>query len=66
MSTDHNLFEEKGEPKSGNMPEALLPTSPTPYRWAKPAHMVGFVWLDLFKKDVVSEEAMARTEIPGG
>ena len=37
MSTNHNLFEEKVEPKQ-NWAEALLLTSPTPYRWAKPAH----------------------------
>ena len=30
-------FEEKGEPKR-NRAEALLLTSLTPYRWAKPAH----------------------------
>ena len=41
MSTDHNLFEEKGEPKR-NRAEALLLTSGlTPYRWAKPAHRTG-------------------------
>ena len=37
MSTDHNHFEEKGEPKQ-NRAEALLLTSPMPYRRAKPAH----------------------------
>ena len=37
LSTDHNLFEEKGEPKR-NRAEALLFTSLMPYRWAKPAH----------------------------
>ena len=36
MSTNHNLFEEKGEPKR-NRTEALPLTSLTPYRWAKPA-----------------------------
>ena len=35
--TNHNLFEEKGEPKR-NRTEALLLTSLTPYRQAKPAH----------------------------
>ena len=35
--TNHNLFEEKGEPKR-NRAEALLLTSLTSYRWAKPAH----------------------------
>ena len=34
--TNHNLFEEKGEPKR-NRAEALLLTSLTPYRSAKPA-----------------------------
>ena len=37
VSTNHNLFEEKGEQKR-NRTEALLFTSLTPYRWAKPAH----------------------------
>ena len=37
VSTNHNLFEEKGEPKRIQT-EALLLTSLTPYRWAKPAH----------------------------
>ena len=37
VSTDHNLFEEKGEPKR-NRAEAFLLTSLTPYRSAKPAH----------------------------
>ena len=37
VSTDHERFEEKGEPKRYRA-EALLLTSLTPYRWAKPAH----------------------------
>ena len=37
VSTDHNLFAEKGKPKRIRT-EALLLTSLTPYRWAKPAH----------------------------
>ena len=37
VSTNHNLFEEKGEPKR-NRAVALLYTSRTFYRWAKPAH----------------------------
>ena len=37
VSTDHNLSEEKGEPKRYRT-EALPLTSLTPYRWAKPAH----------------------------
>ena len=39
VSTDHNLFEEKGEPKRKGA-EALLFTSLKPYRWASPAHCV--------------------------
>ena len=35
--TNHNLFEEKGEPPKRNRTEVLL-ASLTPYRWAKPAH----------------------------
>ena len=37
VSTDHNLFEEKGEPKRYRT-EVLPLTSLTLYRWAKPAH----------------------------
>ena len=37
MSTNHNPFEEKGEPKRYRT-EVLPLTSLTPYRWAKPAH----------------------------
>ena len=37
VSTNHNLFEEKGEPKLYRT-EVLPLTSLTPYRWAKPAH----------------------------
>ena len=37
VSTNHNLFEEKGEPKQYRT-EVLPLTSLTPYRWAKPAH----------------------------
>ena len=36
VSTKHNLFEEKGEPKRYRT-EVLPLTSLTPYRWAKPA-----------------------------
>ena len=36
VSTNHNLFEEKGEPKRYRT-EVLPLTSLTPYRWAKPA-----------------------------
>ena len=37
VSTNHNLFDEKGEPKRYRT-EVLPLTSPTPYRQAKPAH----------------------------
>ena len=37
VSTDHNLFEQKGEQKR-NRAEVLLLTGLTPYRQAKPAH----------------------------
>ena len=37
MSTNHNLFAEKGEPKQ-NRAGAFPLTSLTPYRQAKPAH----------------------------
>ena len=36
-STNHNLFEEKGEQKRIRT-EVLPLTSLTPYRWAKPVH----------------------------
>ena len=39
MSTNHNFFEEKRELKRDRA-EVLPLTSLTPYRWAKPAHMV--------------------------
>ena len=37
VPTNHNLSEEKGEPKRIRT-EVLPLTSLTPYRWAKPAH----------------------------
>ena len=37
VSTNHNLFEEKGEPKRYRT-EVLPLTSLTPYRWARPTH----------------------------
>ena len=37
MSTNHNLSQEKGEPKRYRT-EVLLLTSLTPYRLTKPAH----------------------------
>ena len=36
VSTNYNLFQEKGEPKRYRT-EVLPLTSLTPYRWAKPA-----------------------------
>ena len=39
VSTNHNLFEEKGEPKRYRT-EVLPLTSLTPYRWAKAAHLM--------------------------
>ena len=44
VSTDHNLFEEKGEPKQYRT-EVLPLTSLTPYRCAKPAHTQSPVFL---------------------
>ena len=38
-STNRNLSEEKGEPKRYRT-EVLPLTSLTPYRWAKPAHIL--------------------------
>ena len=40
VSTNHNLSEEKGEPKRIRT-EVLPLTCLTPYRWAKPAHSEG-------------------------
>ena len=37
VSTDHNLFDEKGESKRYRI-EVLPLTNLTPYRWAKPVH----------------------------
>ena len=37
VSTNHNLFEDKGAPKR-HRTEVLPLTNRTPYRWAKPAH----------------------------
>ena len=42
VSTNHNLFEEKGEPKRRYRTEVLPLTSLTPYRQAKPAHRLVF------------------------
>ena len=61
VSTDHNLYEEIGEPKRYRT-EVLLLTSLTPYRWAKPAHSAMFgVWEALY----VRSEAL-RPRSPRG
>ena len=52
VSTNHNLFEEKGEPKRYQT-EVLPLTSLTPYRWANPAHNLAVLWL-LFKYSYAS------------
>ena len=44
VSSNHNLSEEKGEPKRYRT-EVLPLTSLTPYRWAKPAHDLSCVWV---------------------
>ena len=41
VSTNHNLSEEKGEPKRYRT-KVLPLTCLTPYRWAKPAHLFWF------------------------
>ena len=40
--TNHNLFEEKREPKLCRT-EVLPLTNLTPYRWAKPAHRLSVI-----------------------
>ena len=45
VSTNHNLFEEKGEPKRYRT-EVLPLTSLTPYRQAKPAHETEQSWVE--------------------
>jgi len=49
VSTNHNLFEEKGEPKRSRT-EVLPLTSLTPYRWAKPARNHPAFYARLAKK----------------
>ena len=39
VSTNHNLFEEKGEPKRIRTKLPLLTGLTLPYRWATPAHI---------------------------
>ena len=48
VSTNHNLFEDKGEPKRYRT-EVLPLTNLTPYRWAKPAHTRDRKWKTAFK-----------------
>ena len=45
VSTNHNLFEEKGEPKRYQT-EVLPLTSLTLYRWARPAHILSLILND--------------------
>ena len=48
VPTNHNLSEEKGEPKRYRT-EVLPLTSLSPYRWAKPAHVfLLYLWLLLY------------------
>ena len=47
VSKNHNLFEEKGEPKQDRA-EALLLTSLTPYRRAKLAHCTAIRRVEFF------------------
>ena len=49
VSTDHNLFEEKGEPKRIRT-EALPLTSLTPYPYGKPAHNLLLALTSFFVK----------------
>ena len=53
VSTNHNLFEEKGEPKRYRT-EVIPLTSLTPYRSAKPAHdrAVGTILLYVQRSEV--------------
>ena len=55
VSTNHNLFEEKGEPKRYRT-EVLPLTSLSPYRSAKPAHEDQKETMD-----VDTEQSMERT-----
>ena len=53
MSTNHNLSEEKGEPKQYRT-ERLPLTSLTPYRQTKPAHASRIVVRDILKQTAKS------------
>ena len=55
VSTKHNLFEEKGEPKRYRT-EVIPFTSLTPYRQAKPAHAV------IYQRDLLRAAALTDTE----
>ena len=57
MSTNHNLFEEKGEPKR-NRAEVL-----PPYHWAEPARAIKFGSIVLFIRLFVQvSEHVARMQ----
>ena len=61
MSTDHNLFEEKGEPKRNR-------ASQTPYRWAQKAHeesrRLGGAIQRCFTSDYASEDGVSPQTMP--
>ena len=57
VSTNHNLFEEKGEPKRCRT-EVLPLISLTPYRWAKPTAVVA-------DHDFVAEEKEQSDQFNG-
>ena len=60
MSTNYNLFEEKGEPK-WNRAEALLLTSLTPYRWARPnIYKLVSLFLDFNRPSATLEKTHGR------
>ena len=58
VSANHNLFEEKGEPKRYRS-EVLPLTSLTPYRQAKPAHLVTPLKGALFISAQLSSDAVS-------
>ena len=63
MSTNHNFFEEKGEPK-WNWAEALLLTSLTPYRSAKLAHIKPFPEVQILNLQALFVYVQSREHSP--
>ena len=59
VSTNHNLFKEKGEPKRYRT-EVLPLTSLTPYRWATPAQTSRY-WSRHFKGEPCTAHTHSRT-----